>query len=100
MEKWFSLSPNRLVFDVASRLGSLEGYLYAEEKVEKSYLSGWLKNIDAEFKNVPSELRNDITEDYLAILGKVHALLAKLYGDQDAHTVEVSRMIADQDRGS
>ena len=38
MDRFQSLSPNRLLFDFGSRLGSLEGYLYAEDKVDKSYL--------------------------------------------------------------
>jgi hypothetical protein len=38
MDNFQALSANRLLFDLASRLGSLEGYLYAEEKVDKSYL--------------------------------------------------------------
>ena len=32
MDEFQSLSANRLLFDLASRLGSLEGYLYAEDK--------------------------------------------------------------------
>ena len=31
MDEFQSLSANRLLFDLASRLGSLEGYLYAED---------------------------------------------------------------------
>ena len=46
------LSANRLLFDLASRLGSLEGYLYAEEKVDKSYLPNWIDNIDHEFEGL------------------------------------------------
>ena len=36
MNELQSLSANRLLFDLASLLGSLEGYLYAEDKVDKS----------------------------------------------------------------
>lgn len=39
MDKFQSLSANRLLFDLASRLGSLEGYLYAEENVDKELLT-------------------------------------------------------------
>ena len=42
-------SLNQLIFDLGSRLGSLEGYLYSEEKVEKNYLPEWLNNINREF---------------------------------------------------
>ena len=60
MQRFESLSPNRLPFDLASRLGSLEGYLYAEEKVDKSYLPNWLQNIDQEFRRLAVEVRKEI----------------------------------------
>ena len=65
MEKWSSLSLSRLLFDLASRLGSLEGYLYSEEKVEKNYLPGWLQNIEHEFQSLPEDVKEDIAPDFL-----------------------------------
>ncbi|MBI2090300.1 MAG: hypothetical protein HYT78_16440 [Deltaproteobacteria bacterium] len=93
MEKWQALSTNRRLFDVGSRLGSLEGYLYSEEKVDKSYLKNWLDNIDREFNQLPPGLKQEIQGDYLEILRKVEALLKRLYGDKDADTLQVTRMI-------
>ena len=46
MGEFQSLSGDRLLFDLASRLGSLEGYLYAEDKVDKSYLPNWIDNLE------------------------------------------------------
>lgn len=94
MEKFDSLTSNRLLFDLASRLGSLEGYLYSENKVEKSYLSGWLRNIEQEFGCLAAGVRNEIQGDYLELLRKVHALLRRLYGEQDEHTAKVAGMIS------
>lgn len=93
MEKWQALSTNRRLFDVGSRLGSLEGYLYSEERVDKSYLKNWLDNIDHEFNQLPPGLKQEIEGDYLEILRKVEALLKRLYGDKDADTLQVARMI-------
>ena len=94
MDKFQSLSANCLLFDLASRLGSLEGYLYAEEKVEKSYLPNWLQNIDHEFKNLASEVRSEIQSDYVTLLKKVRELLHKAYGDQDANTLKITAMLS------
>jgi hypothetical protein len=94
MDKFQSLSTNRLLFDLASRLGSLEGYLYAEEKVDKSYLPNWTENIDREFKSLPVEVRNEIQSDYVTLLKKVHELLQKAYGEQDANTARIDAMLA------
>lgn len=93
MEKWQALSTNRRLFDVGSRLGSLEGYLYSEEKVDKGYLKNWLDNIHREFNQLPPGLKQEIEGDYLEILRKVEALLKRLYGDKDADTLQVTRMI-------
>jgi hypothetical protein len=94
MEKFQSLSANRLLFDLAARLGSLEGYLYAEEKVDKSYLPNWLQNIELEFHSLSAEMKNEIQPDYLALLKKVRDLLHKGYGDQDTNTVRIDTIIS------
>lgn len=94
MDKWEAMSNNRQIFDLGSRLGSLEGYLYSEEKVDKSYLKNWLQNIDREFNQLPPGLKQEIEADYLEILRKVEALLKRLYGDRDADTVKVTGMIS------
>jgi hypothetical protein len=86
-------SLNRLLFDLASRLGCLEGYLYSEERVDKKYLPGWLQNIDREFKSLPAEVRKEIGGDYLELLTKVEASLQRLYGEGDADTLQVKQMI-------
>jgi hypothetical protein len=93
MEKWQTLSANRWLFDLGARLGSLEGYLYGEEKVDKSYLKNWLQNVDREFNQLPAELREEIHPDYLELLRKVEALLKRLYGDKDGDALQVSGMI-------
>ena len=94
MDKFQSLSTNRLLFDLASRLGSLEGYLYAEEKVDTSYLPNWTENIDREFKSLPIEVRKEIQSDYVAVLKKVRELLHKAYGDQDPNTARIDAMLS------
>jgi hypothetical protein len=94
MDKFQSLSTNRLLFDLASRLGSLEGYLYAEEKVDTSYLPNWTENIDREFKSLPFAVRNEIQSDYVGLLKKVRELLHKAYGEQDANTARIDAMLA------
>ena len=94
MDKSDSISLNRLLFNLGSRLGSLEGYLYSEERVEKSYLQGWLQNIDREFGDLPTGVMSEIKPDYLELLKKVHALLRRVYGDKDTDTLQVEEMIA------
>ncbi len=94
MEKFRSLTHQRLLFDLASRLGSLEGYLYAGEKVDKEYLPNWLTNIESAHACLSYEIRKQIHSDYLALLHKVHNLLRDAYGQQDLNVVKIAAMIA------
>lgn len=87
-------SLNRVIFDLGARLGSLEGYLYGEERVEKKYLAGWLQNIDKEFSGLPVETRSEIAGDYEEVIRKVVALLQKTFGDGDAETIRCKDMAA------
>jgi hypothetical protein len=82
-----------LLFDLASRLGSLEGYLYAEENIDKSYLPNWLLNIEREFNCLSTVVKAEIQADYLELVRKIHALLQRLYGEQDPDTAQVGGMI-------
>jgi hypothetical protein len=94
MQKFKSLSPNLLLFDLGSRLGSLEGYLYAQEKVDKNYLPNWLINVAAGYGCLAPEVRREIRGEYLALLHKVHNLLRDAYGSEGANTVKIAAMIA------
>ena len=98
MHKFKSLSPNLLLFDLGSRLGSLEGYLYAQEKVEKNYLPNWLINVAAAYGCLAPEVRGEIRGEYLALLHKVHNLLRDAYGSEDANTAKIVAMIAEAAR--
>ena len=87
-------SVHRILFDLGARLGSLEGYLHGEEKVEKKYLAGWLQNIDRQFKSLPADVGTEVADDYAVILDKLSALLQKLYGEQDVDTLQIRAIAA------
>jgi hypothetical protein len=100
MHNFRSLSPHRLLFDLASRLGSLEGYLYAEEKVDKNYLPNWLNNIESAHACLSREVQKEIQSEYLALLHKTHNLLRAAYGREDPNTVKITAMIANTARAA
>jgi hypothetical protein len=99
MADFHSLPPHRLLFDLAARLGSLEGYLYAREKVETSYLPNWLHHIEKAYALLPEEIRSEIRPDYLALLHKAHHLLRDTYGSEDLNSKKLALMIASTARG-
>jgi hypothetical protein len=96
MDRFQSLSANRLLFDLAARMGSLEGYLYAEERVDPKYLPNWLQHIEEEFHLLLPAMKNELRPDYLALLQKIQDLLQKAYGDQDPNTMKAAAMIGHQ----
>jgi hypothetical protein len=93
MAKQNGMSVNRTLFDLGARLGSLEGYLYAEEKVEKKYLQGWIENIVREFEDLPAETTVEIAKDYREVWRKVKALLERLYGHRDENVLRVKAIV-------
>jgi hypothetical protein len=99
MQKFAALSPQRLLFDLGARLGSLEGYLYAGDKVDKSYLPNWLVNVAAAYGCLAPEVRREIHGEYMALLHKVHNLLRDAYGSEDPNTIKISAMVAATARG-
>jgi hypothetical protein len=100
MEKFTALSSQRLLFDLASRLGSLEGYLYAEEKVDKKCLPNWLRNIESAYACLAEDVQREILSDYLALLHKAHNLLRQAYGHEDPNTEKIAAMIANTARAA
>lgn len=87
------MSVNRTLFDLGARLGSLEGYLYAEEKVGKHYLPGWIENILREFGSLPAEVKEEIAKDYTEVWRKIEALLVRIYGDGDPTTLQIKGIL-------
>jgi hypothetical protein len=93
MAKQNAMSVNRTLFDLGARLGSLEGYLYAEEKVEKKYVPGWIENIVREFEGLPAETAKEIAKDYREVWRKIEALLERLYGQGDDNVLRVKAIV-------
>lgn len=84
----------RLIFGLAARVGSLEGYLYVGKDVEAQYLPGWLENINREFNELTNDVRKEISKDYLEVLRKIAAYLERLYGEADQNSRKANAMVA------
>jgi len=82
------------VFDLGSRTGSLEGYLYVGKDVETSYLPGWLDNIEREYDALPPDVRNACRDGFYEVMRKVAAYLKRLYGDQDENSRRAAEIVA------
>ncbi len=59
----------RELFLFASKVGSLEGYLYERAKTEP--LANWIDNIDIMYRRLPDIVKNEISEVYVIVLRKI-----------------------------
>lgn len=85
----------REIFELAAKLGSLEGYLYERPDAAPSYFPNWLGNIQRMYAALPPEAQADFREQYREVLGKVAGHLEKLAGPEDSNLLQVRRMLAE-----
>jgi hypothetical protein len=72
------LNRQKQLFFFAAKVGSLEGYLYNREKLDK--LDDWVNNIVSLYHALPLQARKDIRDDLSLVLNRILA-----YG---AHTLD------------
>ncbi len=84
----------RSVYDLAARVGSLEGHLYVGKDIETGSLPGWLDNIRRQFDALPPDARTAIAKDHGDVLAKVTTYLERLYGSSDPSTSKAREMLA------
>jgi hypothetical protein len=87
------------VYELAAKLGSLEGYLYQRPDADPQYLPNWLGNIQRMWAELPSEARNDCQAKHAAVLKSVAEHLAKVVGLQDSNYLLLQRILAEVERG-
>lgn len=85
----------REVFELAAKLGSLEGYVYERPDADPSYFPNWLGNIQRLYASLPQEARADFREQYQEVLTKVAGHLEKLAGPESGHLLRVREMLAE-----
>jgi len=77
------------VYDFAAKAGALEGYVYHKEKVDLSYLPGWVNNLVNQYHRLPPEVREEfqgfcdgtlgrVIQSLLPSLGEDHEVIKKL----------------------
>jgi hypothetical protein len=83
----------RTAYELAARVGSLEGYLYSGRDIEEQYLPGWLSNLEREFNELSPEVRGACAELHHEVLRKVAAYLKKFYGVADVNALKAQEMV-------
>lgn len=68
------------IFKFAAKAGALEGYLYEREKLEP--LDNWIANIDAMYRSLPDSVKDDIKEEFGAVLRRTITYGSKVLDDE------------------
>ncbi len=71
----------RELYDFASKAGALEGYVYHKDKVEPSYLPGWVEHLVEQYLQLPPEVREDFQPLCDGTLGRAIRSLIPLLGE-------------------
>lgn len=69
------MTTNLDFFKFATKIGSLEGYLYQREKLED--LTDWVNNIETMYPKLSPQVKKDIKEELRFILNKILGYGAK-----------------------
>lgn len=85
----------RDVFDLAAKLGCLEGYLYEQPEAAPQYLQNWLGNIQRMYNALPLQVQAEFLDRYLEVLGTASEHLEKLVGANDNNFLQVKQMLAE-----
>ncbi|MDP2727647.1 MAG: hypothetical protein Q8P59_08895 [Dehalococcoidia bacterium] len=86
---------HRDVFELAAKLGCLEGYLYERPDAAPRYFPNWLGNIERMYGALPQEARADFHAKYHEVLTKVTEHLEKLSGPEDSNYLWAKRILAE-----
>lgn len=83
------------VFDLAAKMGALEGWLYERPDASSRYFPAWLDNIERMHAALPREAQTDFQVHYRELLSKISEHMEKTFGAEAEHTQRVKRMLAE-----
>ena len=85
----------RDVFELAAKVGSLEGYLWDRPDASARYLPNWLGNLERMYASLTPEAQADCRPAYREVLAKAVEGMDKLLGPGDEIVVLAKRLLAD-----
>ncbi|MDO8690172.1 MAG: hypothetical protein Q7R39_09235 [Dehalococcoidia bacterium] len=85
----------RDVFELAAKVGSMEGYLWERPDASSRYLPNWLGNLERMYASLPLEAQADCSPAYREVLSKAVEGMDKLLGPGDEIVLLAKRLLAD-----
>jgi hypothetical protein len=71
----------RDIYEFASSVGALEGYVYEKQELDPGSLDDWIKNLVKQYHDLPVEVRQSFQTSLDRTLGRAVLSLISLLGD-------------------
>ncbi len=84
---------NRDIYEFAARVGALEGYVYAKEKMEASSLTNWVKSVVNQYRALPAEVREEFQDLCDGTLGRTVQSLIPLFGEDHEMIIQLKTLV-------
>ena len=81
------------IYEFAASAGALEGYVYPKEALEASHLDNWVRNLVAQYRELPGAVREAFQPALDRTLGRAVHSIAAVLGDGHPHVVALRSMV-------
>ncbi len=82
------------IYEFAASAGALEGYVYPRQKLEAGSLDNWIRNIVAQYNDLPEEVRGSFQSSFDRTLGRTVQALVPVLGAEHTHIQALTALIA------
>jgi hypothetical protein len=84
---------HRTIYEFASSAGALEGFVYDRQALEASELDSWVRNLSAQCRDLPAEVRAAFQPALNRTLGRAVHSLVPLLGTDHPHLAALRSMV-------
>jgi hypothetical protein len=93
IKKGGEMSDPKKIFDLAAKVGCLEGYLYPKDRVDTSYLPNWVDNINNMFIKLSENDKKTFKEEYERILKNIFSYCKEILAEDDPIVIKLKNML-------
>jgi hypothetical protein len=81
------------IYEFAASAGAFEGYVYQRENLDADYLNNWVKNLVAQYQEMPKDVRESFQSSLDRTMGRAVQSLISVLGQDHAHVVALKSLI-------
>lgn len=81
------------IYEFASSAGAFEGYVYQRENLDAAYLNNWVKNLVAQYQELPMDVRDSFQSSLDRTMGRAVQSLISAFGESHEHVAALKPLI-------